>query len=202
MALCSLGSTGLPHPSDSALVSHHSACTMDFWAFSWALSFHPFNSGGLLLPSSSALFLGCSSTLAPPRLFVTVVPPWSPGPLSPPWLLPRLLRGLASWESGWRFHPGFYLINSSFDYTSVISVPALHPPPKLLPTLLWDFDCDLWYVWPEVVLRRLIGVWQSTAIAIWKQSVPSYSMDERTSSTAQPGKDWASCLPCHYDSTA
>ncbi len=28
------------------------------------------------------------------------------------------------------------------------------------------------------------------------------SMDERTSPTAQPGKDWASCLPCHSNSTA
>ncbi len=27
-------------------------------------------------------------------------------------------------------------------------------------------------------------------------------MDERTSLTAQPGKDWASCLPCHSNSTA
>ncbi len=27
-------------------------------------------------------------------------------------------------------------------------------------------------------------------------------MDERTSPTAQPGKDWASCLPCHSNSTA
>ncbi len=27
-------------------------------------------------------------------------------------------------------------------------------------------------------------------------------MDERTSPTAQPGKDWASCRPCHSDSTA
>ncbi len=27
-------------------------------------------------------------------------------------------------------------------------------------------------------------------------------MDERTSPTAQPGKDWASCHPCHSDSTA
>ncbi len=27
-------------------------------------------------------------------------------------------------------------------------------------------------------------------------------MDERTPSTAQPGKDWASCLPCHSNSTA
>ncbi len=27
-------------------------------------------------------------------------------------------------------------------------------------------------------------------------------MDERRSPTAQPGKDWASCLPCHSNSTA
>ncbi len=27
-------------------------------------------------------------------------------------------------------------------------------------------------------------------------------MDERTSPTAQPGKDWASCLPCNSNSTA
>ncbi len=27
-------------------------------------------------------------------------------------------------------------------------------------------------------------------------------MDENTSPTAQPGKDWASCPPCHSDSTA
>ncbi len=27
-------------------------------------------------------------------------------------------------------------------------------------------------------------------------------MDERTSLTAKPGKDWASCLPCHSNSTA
>ncbi len=27
-------------------------------------------------------------------------------------------------------------------------------------------------------------------------------MDERTPSTAQPGKDWASCLPCNSNSTA
>ncbi len=27
-------------------------------------------------------------------------------------------------------------------------------------------------------------------------------MEERTSPTAQPGKDWASCLPCHSNSTA
>ncbi len=26
-------------------------------------------------------------------------------------------------------------------------------------------------------------------------------MDERTSPAAQPGKDWASCLPCHSNST-
>ncbi len=27
-------------------------------------------------------------------------------------------------------------------------------------------------------------------------------MDEKTPSTAEPGKDWASCLPCHSNSTA
>ncbi len=30
---------------------------------------------------------------------------------------------------------------------------------------------------------------------------PDLGMDERTSPTAQPGKDWASCLPCHSKST-
>ncbi len=29
-----------------------------------------------------------------------------------------------------------------------------------------------------------------------------FGMDERTSPTAQPGKDWASCLPCHSNSIA
>lgn len=43
---CSLGST---------LVSHRSACTMDFWSFTRSSSLHPYDSVGPYLPSGSSL---------------------------------------------------------------------------------------------------------------------------------------------------
>lgn len=61
---CSFGSTwdcrpygcsGLPRPSGSALVGHHSDFAMDLRAFVCDLSFHPFASVRFLLPFSSAL---------------------------------------------------------------------------------------------------------------------------------------------------
>ncbi|ROL03959.1 hypothetical protein DPX16_23394 [Anabarilius grahami] len=63
------GTSGLPQPSGSALVNHHSACETDFRVFSCASSLHPFGSIGLRLLSSSALVLsptGFTSVLQRP----------------------------------------------------------------------------------------------------------------------------------------
>ncbi len=62
----------------------------------------------------------------------------------------------------------------------------------LLPLLCW---------WHTAV--SLISTWWSNG-SCRDLRLPGghHCMDEITSPTAQPGKDWASCLPCHSDSTA
>ncbi|ROL54917.1 hypothetical protein DPX16_12786 [Anabarilius grahami] len=81
------GSSGLPHPSDSALVSRHSAYTLQTSGPS-ALphpSTPPAQSGSsfpLTPPQSSfaPALPQSSGTLAPPRTLVTVAPSWPSGP--------------------------------------------------------------------------------------------------------------------------
>ncbi len=62
----------------------------------------------------------------------------------------------------------------------------------LLPLLCW---------WHTAV--SLISTWWSNSSCTDLRLPGGHlGMDERTSSTAQPGKDWASCLPCHSKLTA
>ncbi len=62
----------------------------------------------------------------------------------------------------------------------------------LLPLLRW------WHTALSLFPTR----WCSSSCAGLRLPGRHLGMDERTSSTAQPGKDWASCLPCHSNSTA
>ncbi len=54
----------------------------------------------------------------------------------------------------------------------------------------------------HTALSRFSTRWSNGSCTDLRLPGGHLGMDERTSPTAQPGKDWASCLPCHSDSTA
>ncbi len=62
----------------------------------------------------------------------------------------------------------------------------------LLPFLCW------WHTALSLISTR----WSNGSCTDLRLPGGHLSMDERTPSTAQPGKDWASCLPCNSNSTA
>ncbi len=62
----------------------------------------------------------------------------------------------------------------------------------LLPLLRW------WHTALSLFSTR----WSNSSCTHLRLPGRHLGMDERTSPTAQPGKDWASCLPCHSSSTA
>ncbi len=62
----------------------------------------------------------------------------------------------------------------------------------LLPFLRW------WHTALSLISTR----WSNGSCTDLRLLGRHLAMDEITSSTAQPGKDWASCLPCHSNSTA
>ncbi len=62
----------------------------------------------------------------------------------------------------------------------------------LLPFLCW------WHTALSLISTR----WSNGSCTDLRLPGGHLCMDERTSPTAQPGKDWASCLPCNSNSTA
>ncbi len=64
-----------------------------------------------------------------------------------------------------------------------------------------------WYIlpllcWWHTALSLISTRWSYGSCTDLRLPGGHISIDERTPSTAQPGKDWASCLPCHSNSTA
>lgn len=149
-------STGLPRPSGSALVNHHSTCTIDIRAFSCASSLHPFGSSGLRLGPQLLRFC-----LSPPAPWLQ---PWLVAALQDQrrclvtlHVVPRLYMGLHSsqlrlvlvflWShlprllppstSPWAFIlalllgvPPWLLMPLSSPWPCLTFDPALRPPPK------------------------------------------------------------------------
>ncbi len=56
--------------------------------------------------------------------------------------------------------------------------------------------------WWHTVLSLILARWSNGSCTDLRMPGGHLGMDERTSPTAQPGKDWASCLPGHSNSTA
>ncbi len=55
--------------------------------------------------------------------------------------------------------------------------------------------------WWHTVLSLFSTRWYNGSCTYLRLPGRHLGMDERTPPTAQPGKDWASCLPCHSNST-
>ncbi len=74
------------------------------------------------------------------------------------------------------------------------SLPGSHHTSTwfLLPLLCW------WHTAVSLISTR----WSGGSCTDLRLPGGHLGMDERTSPTAQPGKDWASCLPFHSNSTA
>ncbi len=68
-------------------------------------------------------------------------------------------------------------------------------------TSTWFLIQLLWWWW-HTALSFISTRWSNGSCTDLRLPGGYISMDERTSPTAQPGKDWASCLPCHSNSTA
>ncbi len=67
--------------------------------------------------------------------------------------------------------------------------------------------CTTWFLipllcWWHTALSLISTRWSNGSCTDLRLLGGHLGMDERTSPTAQPGKDWASCLPCHSNSTA
>ncbi len=77
----------------------------------------------------------------------------------------------------------YHYIAGSHDYTSTWF---------LIPLLCW------WHTALSLISAR----WSNGSCTDLRLPDGHLGMDERTSPTAQPGKDWASCLSCHSNSTA
>ncbi len=69
-------------------------------------------------------------------------------------------------------------------------------------TSLGPHHTSTWIILPMLCWWHTALSFISTRWSNFRLPGGHLGMDERTSPTAQPGKDWASCLPCHSNSTA
>ncbi len=114
-------------------------------------------------------------------------------------LNPISLVGLSGWPGEGRYpkhinwSPGFprlrFLDPSSSPQTLHHWVPSYR---HSIPFLCW------WHTALSLISTR----WSNGSCTDLRLPGRHLGIDERTSPTAQPGKDWASCLPCHSNSTA
>ncbi len=114
-------------------------------------------------------------------------------------LNPISMIGFSRWLGEGRYTQN---INWSLGFLGSWTPPLLHihyitgshhtSTRYLLPLLCW------WHT----ALSLISTKWSNGSCTDLRLPGRHLGMDERTSSTAQPGKDWASCLPCHSNSTA
>ncbi len=142
--------------------------------------------------------------------FDTVSIIWSSCPPSHHWtslgflfagLNPISLVGLSGWPGEGRYpkhinwslgFPRDQLLDPSFLHIHYITSSHHTGTWLLLPFLRW------WHTALSLISTR----WSNGSCTDLRLPGRHLGMDERTSPTAQPGKDWASCLPCHSNSTA
>ncbi len=70
----------------------------------------------------------------------------------------------------------------------------------------WSHHTSTWFLipllcWWRTALSLISTRWSNAICTDLRLPGGHLSVDERTPPTAQPGKDWASCLPCHSNST-
>ncbi len=108
------------------------------------------------------------------------------------WTRTSLARGIQSTSIG---HWGFPGIGSW-------TPPLLH-----IHYITGSHHTGTWFLlpflcWWHTALSLISTRWSNGGCTDLRLLDRHLCMDERTSPTAQPGKDWASCLPCHSNSTA
>ncbi len=99
--------------------------------------------------------------------------------------------GIQSTSIGQRGSPGIGSWTPPFLHIHYITGSHHTSTWYLLPFLRW------WHTALSLISTR----WSNGSCTDLRLLGRHLSMDERTPSTAQPGKDWASCLPCHSNST-
>ncbi len=141
---------------------------------------------------------------------MTLLTTWSSCPLSHNWASQGFhfaglnhisMAGLSRWPGEGRypqninwslgFLRGQFLDPSSSPHTLHHWVPS-YKTWFLIPLLFW------WHTALILISTR----WSNGSCMDLRLPGGHLIVDERTSSTAQPGKDWASCLPCNSNSTA
>ncbi len=131
-------------------------------------------------------------------------------PPSHPWTLlglhfaglnPISLVGLSGW-------PGEGGIKStSIGYWGSPGIGSWTPPLLHIHNITGSHHTGTWLLlpflcWWHTALSLISTRWSNGSCTDLRLLGRHLGMDERTPSTAQPGKDWASCLPCHSNSTA
>ncbi len=116
-------------------------------------------------------------------------------------LNPISLVGLSGWP-GERRYPKHINWSLGFPRDRFLDPPLLH-----IHYITGSHHTGTWFLipllcWWHTVLYLFSTRWSNGSCMDLKLPGRHIGMDERTSPTAQPGKDWASCLPCHSNSTA
>ncbi len=86
------------------------------------------------------------------------------------------------------------------------STPILDPSTSPHTLHHWAHHTGTWFLipllcWWRTALSFISTRWSNSSCTDLRLPGGYLGMDERTPSTAQPGKDWASCLPCNSNST-
>ncbi len=115
-------------------------------------------------------------------------------------LNPISMAGLSRWPGEGRYPQNInwslgFLRDRFLDHSS--SPNTLH---HWVPSYTWFLILLL--RWWHTALSLISTRWSNGSCTDLRLPGRHLGMDERTSPTAQPGKDWASCLPCHSNSTA
>ncbi len=153
------------------------------------------------IPNHQSSFCWICLPLLTPAIIRSSCPPshhWTSLGLHFSGLNPISLIGLSGWSGAGRYPKHInWLLGIGF-----WTPPLLH--------IHYITGCHHTGTWFLLPLLR----WWHTGLSLFSTRWPNGSstdlrlpcrhlgMDERTSSTAQPGKDWASCLSCHSNSTA
>ncbi len=101
----------------------------------------------------------------------------------------------------------YIIINKWTGHWGPSGIGSWTPPLLHIHYITGSHHTSTWFIipflcWWHTALSLISTRWSNGSCTDLRLPGGHLGVNERTSPTAEPGKDWASCLPCHSNSTA